>query len=270
LDHNCVKDSYEDGATAFAVSAHGLVYQHLAEPLVAAAMSVKRHRCGRVLDVAAGAGAFGRAFPDVVALDISKQMLTANPSPRRVQAEGDHLPFRDDAFSIAGCTFGINHVTHPDQLVREMTRVAPVVAVSTWLRPEPEYAPKLIVHDVLDAQLGTHRTAAGRLLDHLSDGVGSVDAVTRLLSAAGLDAAVHLAEVTIAWPGVDAYLDYRLGMPSTPRPRDLAALRAVLAEKVDALPSAACEWHAALVIGLGVRGGRSCNAVATDGEIMRS
>jgi len=72
--------------------------------------------------------------------------------------------------------------------------------------------------------VGRSRTPIGEVLERLSALVGSVEAVAELLATAGVDARVSTAEVTVPWPGVDAYLDYRLAMPSTARPTDVSAL----------------------------------------------
>jgi SAM-dependent methyltransferase len=208
---------------------------------------------GRVLDVAAGVGAFGLGFRDVVAVDLAVRMLDANPSNARTRANAEQMPFRDDCFSIAGCAFGINHVLHPQRVLDEMARVAPVVGVTTWLRPEPPYAPKRIVNEALAEQVGAHRSPAGQLLDRLSEQVGSAAAVTRLFTNARLEPAVTVEEVELPWPGVDAYLEYRLGMPSTPRPSDLEELREIVSTRVAALPSAARVWRAAIIVGVARR-----------------
>jgi SAM-dependent methyltransferase len=215
--------------------------------------SVTGPRPDRVLDVAAGRGAFGRAFADVVAVDIAAGQLAGNPAAARVLADAARLPFRDDAFAVVGSAFGINHVEDPAGAVREMARVAPVVGVSTWLRPERPYAPKRIVYTALERRIGTSRTPVGRALDGLTDRVGSTEAVTRLLAAAGLAPHVEAVAVEIPWPGLDRYLDYRLGMPSTPEVADVAALRHEVAGAISALPVQELTWRPELVIGVGTR-----------------
>src|SRR5439155_203893 len=110
----------------------------------------------------------GESFPDVVAADLSPGMLAANPSNHRVCANAERLPFRDNSFSVAGCAFGINHVLHPERVIEEMSRVADVVGSTTWVRPEPPYEPKRIVNEALAAQVGAHRSGAGRALAELS------------------------------------------------------------------------------------------------------
>ena len=96
---------------------------------------------GPVLDVAAGSGALGRLLPVAVALDLSAAQLRHNPLGARLQGDAERLPFRDDSFAAAGCAFGINHFPDPAAAVAEMARVAPLVGVLTWARPEPPTVP---------------------------------------------------------------------------------------------------------------------------------
>lgn len=251
-----LNDAYERSASEFAQNAHRLVYEPLARSLIASVTALAGGDPGRVLDVAAGVGAFGSGFPYVVAVDLAASMLDANPSNARTRANAERLPFPDDCFSVAGCTFGINHVIHPQRVVEEMRRVAQVVGVTTWLRPEPSYAPKRIVNQALAEQVGTHRSPAGQMLDRLSQRVGSVGAITRLFTNAGLEPSVTVEEVELPWPGVDAYLEYRLGMPSTSRPWDIDELRETVSTRVAALPRAACVWRAAIIVGTARRSTR--------------
>src|SRR5205823_14789812 len=104
-----LNDAYERSAFEFAQNAHRLVYAPLARPLIAAVTALAGSHPGGILDVAAGVGAFGDGFRDVVALDLAASMLAANPSGNRLRANAEHLPFRNNSFSVAGCAFGINH-----------------------------------------------------------------------------------------------------------------------------------------------------------------
>ena len=63
-------------------------------------------------------------------------------------------------------------------------RVAPVVGLLTWARPEEHYAPKQIVLDAVERHAGRFRTEAGDLIDEMTDATGSVVAVTGLLEGA--------------------------------------------------------------------------------------
>ena len=246
-----VARSYDQVAPRFAGAADQHVYRLLARPLVDAVTRLVDERSGPVLDVAAGTGAVGRHFAGSVAVDVSVEQLRRNGAPRRVRADGEQVPFRDGSFAAAVCGFGINHVANPAGLVREMARVAPVVAVSTWQRPELHYAPKLAVSQVLARRSGRTRSSAGELLDGYGDAVGSVAAIVAVLEGVGLLAEVSVTEVEIPWPGVDAYLDYRLSMPTSARVPDDAGLRAELREALLSLPAEALSWRPEIIVGVG-------------------
>jgi ubiquinone/menaquinone biosynthesis C-methylase UbiE len=244
-------ESYDRAAAEFANSADQHVYRLLAAPLVAAVARVADINAGTVLDVAAGTGAVGRHFARPVAVDFSLGQLRHNDSRRRVQADAERLPFRDECFAAAVCGFGVNHFADPAALVREMARVSPVVGVSTWQRPEAPYAPKQAVYEVLTRRAGHARSAAGVLLDEYTASVGSVDAVASLLRSNGVRGTVQVAEVEVPWPGVDAYLDYRLSMPSSMQVLDDPGLRAELHDALGSLPAEALVWRPGIIVGVG-------------------
>jgi SAM-dependent methyltransferase len=245
-----VTAAYDATAEGFAGAADRLVYRHLAGPLVDAVGVVD----GPVLDVAAGSGAAGRRFTDAVALDLSMGQLRHNPAPRRVLADAERLPFRHNSFGAAVSVFGINHFPDPGSAVAEMARVAPVVAVATWARPERPFAPKQVVGDVLARHAGRTRSPVGEVVDALSEQVGSIEAVTALLSGAGLEPAVEQATVVVPWPGIEAFLDYRLSMASTAGlVADAETLRREATAALEALPDGELEWHAVLIVGVGRR-----------------
>jgi ubiquinone/menaquinone biosynthesis C-methylase UbiE len=91
--------------------------------------------------------------------------LRHNRAARRVQADAERLPFRDGSFAPAVCAFGINHFLDPHAAVSEMARVASLVGVATWSRPEPPYAPKQAVLEVLTRYTGRARSPSGELVD---------------------------------------------------------------------------------------------------------
>ena len=246
-----VAASYDRAASRFAAAADRHVYRRLAGPLVEAVSDVTDPHAGVTLDVAAGTGAVGRCFARTVALDISAEQLCRNDALHRVRGDGEDLPFRFQSFSAAVCGFGINHVENATTLVREMARVARVVGLSTWLRPEVPYEPKQVVFDVLAGRIGQARSATGALLDRYADAVGSVDAVAGLMRAAALTADVTVIEVEIPWPGADAYLDYRLSMPTSAQVVDDAELRAELGAALNALPPESLTWRPRVIIGVG-------------------
>src|SRR4029453_16556117 len=100
---------------------------------------------GPVLDVAAGSGALGRPLPGGVALDLSAAPPRHTPRAPPLRGPPNRLPFRDDSFAAAGSAFGINHFPDPGAALAEMARVAPLVGVLTWTRPEAPYLPKQAV-----------------------------------------------------------------------------------------------------------------------------
>src|SRR4029450_8697141 len=120
------------------------------------------------------------------------------------------LPFRDDAFAAAGCAFGINHFPDPGAALAEMARVAPLVGVLTWTRPEAPYLPKQAVREVVARRAGSDRTLVGTLADELGERVGSPGAVRSLLEGAGLRPDAREVRVDLPWPGAAAFVDYRL------------------------------------------------------------
>jgi SAM-dependent methyltransferase len=243
-------EAYDASATGFAHSADRLVYAYLARPLARALAEVE----GPVLDVAAGSGALGRLLPEAVALDLSAAQLLHNPLPARLQGDAERLPFRDGVFAAAGCAFGINHFPDPGAAVTEMARVAPLVGLLTWVRPEAPYAPKQAVMEVVARRAGNDRTAAGLLADELGERVGSPAAVRELLSGAGLRPDVAEVAVDLPWPGAAAFVDYRLatvgvvGLVDDP-----AAVRREAIAAVAGLPPKQLPWQPRLVLGVGRR-----------------
>ena len=242
--------AYDASASGFARSADRLVYAYLARPLARALADAD----GPVLDVAAGSGALGRLLPVAVALDLSAAQLRHNPLPARLQADAERLPFRDGAFAAAGCAFGVNHFPDPGAALAEMARVAPVVGVLTWTRPEAPYLPKQAVVEVVARHAGSERSPAGLLADELGERVGSPAAVRALLEGAGLRAEVAEVEVDLPWPGAAAFVDYRLatvgvaGLVEDPATVRREAIAAVAALPPDSLP-----WTPRLVLGVGRR-----------------
>jgi SAM-dependent methyltransferase len=247
-------EAYDASAAAFARSADRLVYAYLARPLAAALAGAVAGDDRRVLDVAAGSGALGRLLPSAVALDLSVAQLRHNPLPARLQGDAERLPFRDDSFAAAGCAFGINHFPDPGAAVAEMARVAPVVGLLTWTRPEPPHRPKQAVMEVLAGRAGRDRTSAGRLADELGERVGSPAAVGALLDGAGLRAEVTEVEVDLPWPGAAAFVDYRLATVGVAGlVDDPAAVRREAIAAVAALPPDTLAWAPRLVLGVGRR-----------------
>ena len=244
-------EAYDAAAASFARSADRLVYTYLARPLARALAGSP----GPVLDVAAGSGALGRLLPAAVALDLlSAAQLRHNPLAARLQGDAERLPFRDGAFAAAGCAFGINHFPDPGAAVAEMARVASVVGLLTWVRPEAPYLPKQAVLEVVARHAGSDRNAAGILADELGERVGSPAAVLDLLEGPGLHADVTEVRVDLPWPGAAAFVDYRLatvgvvGLVDDP-----AAVRREAIAAVTDLPAETLRWSPRLVLGVGHR-----------------
>jgi SAM-dependent methyltransferase len=243
-------EAYDASAASFARSADRLVYSYLARPLARALAEAQ----GPVLDVASGSGALGRLLPAAVALDLSAAQLRHNPLAARLQGDAERLPFRDDAFAAAGSAFGVNHFPDPGAALAEMARVATLVGVLTWVRPEAPYLPKQAVVEVVARHAGSERTAAGLLADELGERVGSPAALRGLLDGAGLRPQVAEVAVDLPWPGAAAFVDYRLatvgvaGLVDDPATVRREAIAAVAALPPDTLP-----WSPRLVLGVGHR-----------------
>lgn len=60
---------------------------------------------------------FAKEYSRYIGVDINRDSLAD------VIASGDHLPFKENSFSVCLCTQVIEHVTDPEQVTREVTRV---------------------------------------------------------------------------------------------------------------------------------------------------
>jgi SAM-dependent methyltransferase len=242
--------SYELAAAGFSRHADKHVYRHLAGPLVQFLGPIQ----GVVLDVASGSGAVARLLPRVVALDISRNLLKANDALIRVQADAAQLPFRDDSFAAATCAFGLNHFPRPEIALAELARVAPLIGVVTWKRPEKSFAPAEAVFGVIERHCGRARSPVGEAVERMSVEVGSEPAVAALLAAAGLAATVTTVGATIPWPGTESFVDYRLSMlGSLAKEADMPRLRADAIAAVDRLASDQLTWAPDLVMAVARR-----------------
>ncbi|GIJ47558.1 hypothetical protein Val02_44440 [Virgisporangium aliadipatigenens] len=226
--------------SAFAVHADRAVYTPLVRPLLDALADVD----GTVLDIAAGNGALTALLPDAVALDRDAGQLRANPAPLRVRADAACLPFADDTFAAAACGFGLHHFAHPAAAIAEMARVAPVVAVLTWARPDVPYPPREAVVEVLSRST-PRRTAV--LAERRSERVGHPAVLRDLMAVAGLRAMARYVTVTVPWPGTAEYVAYRLG------PVDFVSFGEEAIEAVDALGVEQRRWTPRLVLAVGHR-----------------
>lgn len=80
---------------------------------------------GRLLDLGGGTGAANETFGDrgVVALDPAPEMLALNPTPLRVVAVGEALPFSDGAFDAVFSAYVFRNLDSVDATLEEMARV---------------------------------------------------------------------------------------------------------------------------------------------------
>lgn len=242
---------YDAGADGFCAHADRLIYTRVAEPL---ARALGKH-AGPALDVAAGTGALGRALGEAVAVDISHGQLVHNPTAMKVRADAEQLPFRDDSFRVAGCAFGINHFPDAGRAVAGMARVARVVGLITWERPERSvFAPKQIVSDIIAARAGVSKTPSGQEIDRLSEEVGSERAVAELLRGADLTPTVTTVEVEIPWPGTEPFVHYRMSMIGATRLlSDVEPARKEAIAAIEAIDSSELTWRPRVVLGIGRR-----------------
>jgi len=99
----------------------------------------------RVLDVGTADGLMllnlSRVWPDTMftGVDMSHELLLAVPEvpSLRVEANAIQLPFADDAFDTVVATAIIEHVTEPEQFVRECKRVLSPKGLFIVTTPDP-------------------------------------------------------------------------------------------------------------------------------------
>ncbi|MGH8928083.1 MAG: class I SAM-dependent methyltransferase [Acidimicrobiia bacterium] len=81
----------------------------------------------KVLDAAAGTGSITRLLQarefEVIAVDLTREMITRHPGPDRLLARAEELPFADESFD--GVTFGylLRYVEDPVDCLIELQRV---------------------------------------------------------------------------------------------------------------------------------------------------
>lgn len=86
---------------------------------------VDRLPFGRLLDLGGGTGAANAIFGsrEVIALDPATEMLAHNPSPRRIVAVGERLPFADAAFDAVFSAYVFRNLDSVDETLAEIARV---------------------------------------------------------------------------------------------------------------------------------------------------
>lgn len=246
-----VAEDYDCGAEGYAETLDAL-FGLVVVPLVDVLSGVP----GPVLDACSGTGNLGRLLTDAVALDISEGQLRYNVVSRRVRADVERLPFASDSFAAVGCAFGINHCPDPALAVAEMARVAPLVALLTWKRPGPTYVPKDVVAQVIERHTQRRQTPTRLEVERLSEQVGSVEAITDLLTGAGLVADVRIVEVPVPWPGATRFVRFRLALAAAQlMGSDEAAVAREAERAVRRLPEEVLTFRPRVVLGLGRRTG---------------
>lgn len=80
---------------------------------------IKKNASGKILNIGCGSV----DYTDSVNLDISFDMLTWNPSDKKVQGDALFLPFKDSSFDSAVAVFVANYIKNPEDFIRELERV---------------------------------------------------------------------------------------------------------------------------------------------------
>lgn len=112
-----------------------------------------------VLDLASGTGLAARGLAPrsrrLVACDLARNMLAANPAPERVAARGEALPFRVDSFDLVTCAQAF-HWLDAKAAYREMHRVLREegVAVIWWKVPSEDDPTARAVDDAFERITG--------------------------------------------------------------------------------------------------------------------
>jgi ubiquinone/menaquinone biosynthesis C-methylase UbiE len=244
-----IRTSYDSTADLYANYADPLVFRLVAQPLL---KNLKPFP-GPVLDVASGAGALGRYLEPCIALDLSADQLRKNPMNQRVQADAERLPFQNDSFAVAACAFGINHFLHPEDAIREMARVARVVGLSTWQRPEEPYQPKQIVQQLIKLYENGDQPPVSSAVARMTEAIGSVDAIGRAVRDAGLDAIVRTAVVDVPWPGAERFVDYRLSLPTGSSACNRQEIKRDAVAALSRLDPESLHWQPRVIVALGQR-----------------
>ena len=98
----------------------------------------------RALDVGAGTGAFAFALAsrvrEVVALEIDEELAerARADAPSNVQVitgDGEHLPFDDFEFQVAGALRTLHHTARPELMVAEVTRPNGTIVIADQIAP---------------------------------------------------------------------------------------------------------------------------------------
>ncbi|MFB6165863.1 MAG: class I SAM-dependent methyltransferase [Haloarculaceae archaeon] len=123
-----VRENFEASPDAYAAYERRTGRFETLARLLAAELDARAARSlGTVLDAGAGTGASTGPLAEradrVVALDLSRAMLRELNSPRRVEGDFEHLPFRAEAFDAVAFTASLFLVPDPAVPAAEAARV---------------------------------------------------------------------------------------------------------------------------------------------------
>jgi len=144
-----------------------------------------------VLDLCCGTGVVAGAAATrgaiVTGLDFSPAMLAAaraaHPALRFAEADAEALPFPDASFDSVVSNFGVHHVPRPERALAETLRVlrpGGCVALTCWAAPDENIAWQLLFEAIR-----LHGDPDAAKTPPSGGGLGTAEAVQRLLSAAG-------------------------------------------------------------------------------------
>lgn len=83
--------------------------------------------CMTLLDIGSGNGYFSyhlRSLFDVTCLDFSHKILSICPMNKKIQANAEQIPFKDNSFHIVFAENLLHHSKEPDMIINEMLRVS--------------------------------------------------------------------------------------------------------------------------------------------------
>ena len=210
-----VRAGYDAAAQMWA-SGPAHMYAVLAQALLAATPVPVAGR--RILDLGAGTGVAGRAAlaagaSQVVAADLAPGMLRlSGPALHPVAADAAALPFRDGSFDLVVAAFCLNHLTSMVPELREVRRVAPAIAASTfaagWSHPAKD-----AVDEVLHAAGFRPPVWHRALKQDIEPRAGDPEFLVRCAAAAGFgDVRVRIVTVATGLSSAAQLASWRLGM----------------------------------------------------------
>lgn len=101
-----------------------------------------------VLDIGGGTGAVSEQLLDrgcrrIVAVDLSLAMLREAkkkmPQLATIVCDGEHLPFKDDAFRTIVCSSVLHHLPYPDRMLGEIKRALALYGVVVVQEPSQDH-----------------------------------------------------------------------------------------------------------------------------------